>query len=404
MLKWFVIGMYALKIAFDAYVDHLRDKAAKAELPESVKDVYDEEEYKRWQAYHSDNRRLSTFKAITSAAINVILLATNVYSMVYKAMPGGEGVKLLLFALIFMAIDAVIDMPFNYYSTFTIETKYEMNRSTKKTFFTDAVKSFILEFGINCFLMYLIRFAFEIFGNNGIYIACAGVALFVILIQSCSGLFLRLFNKFTPLEEGSLRDKLTALCEKYGTHVKEISVMDMSRRTTKANAFCSGWGNSKKVALADNLVERYTEDQIVGVFAHEFGHAKHKHILKATIGNIISICVTIGIFGVILNIPELFTCFGFDGINYYFLFTLSLIAWPISTVISLITNYFGRRHEYQADAMAATEGYGEDQISALKQLYREALSDLNPHPFVVALEHEHPTLAQRIDAIQKIER
>lgn len=393
--------MYLLSKVFDAVIDHLRDVAAKAELPECVRDVYDETEYRRWQQYHSDKRRLHTIASLVFAAVSVVLLATNVYSFVFNAMPGGTFVKYVLFSLIFEALEVILSMPFEYYATFTVEEKYGMNKTTKKTFFADTIKSFILNYLIMAFLMFLIRFAFDRFGNMGILIACAGVAAFIIVMQSCSYVFLRLFNKFTPLEEGELRNKLTGLCEKYGATVKEISVMDMSRRTTKANAFCAGLGRTKRIALADNLVDRYSEDQIVAVFAHEFGHASNRHMPKLVIGNIISMCMTIALFGVILNFPALFTCFGFEGVNYYFLFTLSLITWPIDKLVALVRTYFSRRYEYQADAMAAKEGYGEQIISSLKQLSREALSDLNPHPVVVALEYDHPTLVQRINAIRK---
>ena len=404
MLKWFVIGMYALKIAFNAYVDHLREVAAKRELPDCVKDVYDETEYNRWQAYHSDKRKLDTVKSVVLAVINIALLVGNIYSTVFKLLPGGTFVHYVLFALIFEGLNIIVYMPFEYYATFTIEEKYGMNKATKGTFFGDQIKKFVLGFCLMGFLMFLVMGAFENFGNKGILIACAGVAAFLILMQLTSGIFLRLFNKFTPLEDGSLKEKLLALCTKYGARVKRIDSMDMSRRTTKANAFCSGIGKNKRVALADNLIERYTEDQIVAVFAHEFGHAKHKDVPKLMLGNIIRVCVTICLYAVILNFPSLFTSFGFDGVNYYFLFMLELITWPISTLADLVINWFGRRCEYRADAMAAKEGYGEDIISALKQLNREALKDLNPHPVVVALEYNHPTLAQRIEAVKSSQK
>lgn len=402
MLKWIVIGMYALKIVFDAFVDHLRDVAAGQELPESVRDVYDETEYKRWQEYHTDKRRLSTIKTVVFAIINIVLLAANVYSLVFNLLPGGTFVKYVLFGLIFEAFTNIVYLPFEYYATFTIEAKYDMNKTTGKTFFSDSIKNFILNFLVMCFLMFLIMIAFSKLGNWGIAVACGGVALFIIAMQMSSGLFLKLFNKFTPLEEGTLREKLTDLCDKYGTTVRDISVMDMSRRTTKANAFCSGLGKAKKIALADNLVERYSEDRIVAVFAHEFGHAKYGHMPKMIIGNILRISVSICIFGIILNIPQLFTAFGFEEVNYYFLLTLETISWPIGEAVELILNYFARRCEYEADAMAAKEGYGEDIIASLKQLSREALSDINPHPVVIALEHDHPSLPQRIEAIRKI--
>ncbi len=402
MLKWLVIGMYALHIAYKAYLDHLRDVAARAKLPECVNDVYDENEYKRWQEYHTDHRKLNTIKTVVFAAINVILLAFNVYSLVFNALACGTIVKYILMALIFEGFSTIVYLPFDYYATFTIEAKYEMNKSTKRTFYADTVKSFAGSYLLMCVLMFIIMFAYEKFANVGILIACGGITLFMLIIQSCSFLFLRMFNKFTPLEEGSLRTRLTDLCEKYGATVKDISVMDMSRRTTKANAFCSGLGKRKRIALADNLIERYTEDQIVAVFAHEFGHARYRHIPKLLLGNIIRINVMILMYAIILNLPVLFEAFGFDGLNYYFLFTLELIFWPISEVFDVIINYFSRRYEYQADAMAAREGYGEDIISSLKQLHRDSLSDLNPHPFIILVSHNHPSLVQRIEAIRKI--
>lgn len=402
LIKLFVVVMYLLSKVFDTIIDCLRDAAAKRELPGCVRDVYDEKEYRRWLAYHTDKRRLKKWASVTSTVITVVLLLTNVYAAVFRVLPGGTVVRYLLFSLIFEAFSAAVEAPFDFYATFTVEERYGMNKSTRKTFIGDTVKEFILNYVIAALIMFLVLFAFEKFGNFGILIACGGVSALLIVVQLCSGLLLRLFNKFTPLEEGKLRDSLTELCAKYGTTVKEINVMDMSRRTTKANAFCSGLGKTKMIALADNLVERYTEDQIVGVFAHEFGHAKYKHMPKLVIGNIISLCTTIVLFGVLLNFPQLFTCFGFDDINYYFLFTIALITWPVNTLVSIVDNCFSRKYEYQADSMAAKEGYGEDIISALKQLSKESLSDLNPHPAVVVLEYSHPTLAQRIEAIRSI--
>lgn len=401
MLKWIVIAIFASKVIFDAYIDHLRDVAAKKELPESVRDVYDEADYKRWQAYHADKRKFNTIKSIIMTVINIGFLVGNVYAFIFNKMPGSLYVQYLLTMLVFEGFYAIVDIPFSHYATFTIEEKYGMNKTTKATFIKDTIINFVFEFAITIFLFTVIMFAFGWFGNLGILIACAAIAVFMILMQMFSKVFMRAFNKFTPLEEGSLRTKLMELCEKYNTSVKEISVVDFSKRTTKANAFCSGLGKRKSIGLADNLVERYSEDQIVAVFAHEFGHAKFKHMPILVACNILNICVTICMFGLILNFPELFKVFGFEDVNYYFLFTLVTITWPLSTAISLLLNYISRKCEFQADALAAREGYGEDIISSLKQLNKEALSDLNPHPVVVALEHNHPTLAQRIEAIRK---
>ena len=189
--------------------------------------------------------------------------------------------------------------------------------------------------------------------------------------------------------------------QKYNVKIKQIYVMDASKRTTRANAFCTGIGK-KTISLDDNLVNNYSTDKIVAVFAHEFGHAKYKHTLKSIWFAFLRIIILILALGVVLNIPAICEAFGFKEVNYYFAFMiLTMISWPVSRVFDLISNKISRTFEYQADAFATKEGYGESLIGALKQLSRDALTNLNPHPFVVALEHSHPTLSDRISAITK---
>ena len=246
-----------------------------------------------------------------------------------------------------------------------------------------------------------VMFLFEKFGNWGILFTIIAVIAFNIFVSLFSMVFLRIFNKFTPLEEGELRDSLKELCTKYNVKIKEIYVMDASKRTTRANAFCTGFGK-KTISLDDNLVNHYSNDKIVAVFAHEFGHAKHKHILKSMWFAFLRIIILIVALGVILNFPIICQSFGFEDVNYFFAFTiLTTISWPLSRLLDLVSNKISRTFEYQADAFAANEGYGEPLIGALKQLSQDALTNLNPHPAVVALEYSHPTLSQRIDAIRK---
>ena len=282
-----------------------------------------------------------------------------------------------------------------------IEEKYGFNKTTIKTFILDILKSFLIGLILSVILFFAIMFFFETIGNWGIFATVAAIILFNVFIAFMSLPIMRIFNKFTPLEEGELRDKLTELCRKYNVKIKQIYVMDASKRTTRSNAFCTGIGK-KTISLDDNLVNNYSTDKIVAVFAHEFGHAKYKHTLKSIWFAFLRIIILILALGVVLNIPAICEAFGFKEVNYYFAFTiLTMISWPVSRVFDLISNKISRTFEYQADAFATKEGYGESLIGALKQLSRDALTNLNPHPFVVALEHSHPTLSDRISAITK---
>ena len=404
-MKWILITSLVLSVVFDAVLVVLNNQAARQPLPENVRDVYDEEEYQKFIRYRNDNKKLGTIKKTFEVAISLIFLISDLYAAVYQVLPGNEVSKTMLMLLVFEAISCVVSIPFEYYNTFVIEEKYGMNKSTRKTFFTDIIKQFIIGIIVTGVLLALAMFLFVQFGNLGILFAVFVIAFLVILVNLFSMKLMKIFNKFTPLEEGELRDSLQELCDKYGMQVKAISIMDASKRTTRANAFCAGIGNKKDISLDDNLVERYTTKQIVAVFAHEFAHAKFKHMPKQMLINILQIALYVMIVGVILNFPQLFTAFGFKTINYYFaLILFGMIAWPITAVVGLILNYFSRKCEYEADAFSAKEGYGAELISALKQLSKDSLSNLNPHPVIVALEYSHPTISQRATAIEQVNK
>lgn len=253
-----------------------------------------------------------------------------------------------LFTLaVFTVISKIVSVPFDHYDTFVIEEKYGMNKTTKKTFVLDVIKEAVLSLIVSYGLLMLIMFLFK---------------------------------------------------------VKKICVKDASRRTTKANAFCTGLTKKKTISLDDNLVNDYTTDQIIAVFAHEFAHARYNHQIKTLPFAFLRTVISVAALGILVNFSEPFTAFGFSDVNYYFAFLLiSLISWPVSTVFDLISNHISRKHEYQADGFAAQEGYGTALIEALKKLSKDSLTDLNPHPVVVRMLYSHPTLSQRIDAIEKIE-
>ena len=415
IIKILILISYVIENIFDFVLVKLNDSYVKKPLPENVKDVYDEDKYNKWINYRNDSKKFSAIQTLVSALITLLLLIFNVHARVFYLIDFdsfipvagskfGNIYNYIFLILVFTLVSTLISIPFDYYQNFVIEEKYGFNKTTIKTFVLDILKSFLIGLILSVILFFAIMFFFETIGNWGIVATVAAIILFNVFIAFMSLPIMRIFNKFTPLEEGELRDKLTELCRKYNVKIKQIYVMDASKRTTRSNAFCTGIGK-KTISLDDNLVNNYSTDKIVAVFAHEFGHAKYKHVFKTIWFSFFRIIILILALGVILNIPAICEAFGFKEVNYYFAFTiLTMISWPLSRVFDLISNKISRTFEYQADAFAAKEGYGESLIGALKQLSRDALTNLNPHPFVVALEHSHPTLSQRIDAVRKKEQ
>lgn len=401
MLKLILIGSFILNKLYDGYLKYLDNSYLEKEPPENVKDVYDENEYKKWLSYQKEGGRIDLVSDIVDSILVLLILIFNIHSRVFLLFSGFNVYLQYLFTLIvFSIISAIVSIPFDHYDTFVIEEKYGMNKTTEKTFVLDQIKELFLSLILSYGLLILIMFLFERFGNKGVIFAIIAVIAISVLISLIVIPIMRIFNKFDPLGEGELKEGLLALCEKYGVKVKKICVRDASRRTTKANAFCTGFTKKKTISLDDNLVNDYTTDQIVAVFAHEFAHARYNHQLKSMPFAFVRIVIMIAALGILMNYPQPFTAFGFEDVNYYFAFNLmGLISWPVSTVFDLISNHLSRKHEYQADRFAASEGYGMSLIESLKKLSRDSLTDLNPHPWVVRLTYSHPTLSQRIDAI-----
>ena len=268
--------LIALDLAWDLILRTLSASRRGEPLPDTVRDIYDTDEYARWLDYSAEKRRVGAVEKIFDAVVLTVLFGTNVFSAVYDRMPGGERVKSLLLILLFSAALAALSVPFDWYREKKIEAKYGFGRTAASTFVRDQITGFITGTALNAALYLFLVWVWNRFGVRGFWILFAGLAVFVIAVSMLATVFQRLYNKFTVLEEGSLRDKLTGLFRDAGYRLENIYVMDASKRTTKVNAFCSGLGKFKKIVLYDNLVNGYSEDEITAVFAHELGHYKKK--------------------------------------------------------------------------------------------------------------------------------
>ncbi|MBR6739696.1 MAG: M48 family metallopeptidase [Clostridia bacterium] len=403
MYKIIILCVLVLGFIYNLITEALARKQKDKPLDPRVADIYDPEKYTTWREYTAEKAHIRLIFGCFEFILMALLFAFDAFSAVYGILPGGIYTRSLLLLTGYTAVMTVISIPFDYVSSIVIEGKYGFNKSTTATFVGDTVKGFIVNLGLNCGLYCLVQSLYDALGNTFFIAAYAAIALFVVVFSMLSTFFQKLYNKFTPLEEGELRDNLTRMFAAAGYKLKDIYVMDASRRTTKVNAFCSGLGRFKKIVLYDNLVNNYTPGEITAVFAHELAHFKHRDTAKGTALSLLSMLVMTLLIAAFAIVDQISVDYGFEGASIIFglIALMGAILGPVNTVIGIPAAVLSRSYERRADAMAVDSGYGEDMISALKKLSKDNFADLNPHPFTVAVEYSHPPIAERIDLIQR---
>ena len=401
-MKIAIILLAAVGILYNLVLAIVQRRSAGNPTPQSVSDVYDAETYQKWKSYSRERSVLSiTFTCVTGV-ITLGLLTTNAYAAFASLFPSGVFMQLLAVILLEMAVSTVVGIVRGYISDMIIEQKYGFNRTSMKTFITDCIRNLLIELVLSLLLAMLLWGCDAWFGNWMILIFAVAMLLFSLFISFMYPLFSRIGNKFTPLEDGDLKDRLMELLTKHGYRVKAIEVMDASRRTTKLNAYFTGFGKMKTIVLYDNLVNAMEPDEICAVFAHELGHGLHKDVLKGQILNFGNMLLMGVMVWVVVSNPAFCEAFGFEGTNYGFAYLLlSVGIGLIHPLIGLLTNAYSRRAEYRADKQAVSEGYGPAMITALKKLARENFAHLAPAKLNVVLEYSHPPLAERIEAVEK---
>lgn len=402
--KWIALAVMGVVFLFDTLVHYLDTKSASRPIPKNVADIYDKEEYEKFLAYEKDGNKLSLVRHIVTYLISFLLIGLDGYAAIVNLV-GAEGLYVAAIAVVLAdtLISSLVSVPFSYVRNMGIEEKYGFNKMTKKTFFADLVKELIISAGLMCGLICVVVAVHQALGHWLVIILAGVIMAFIVVLTFLQPVFTRIFNKLTPLEEGSLRTRLTELLEKNGCTVRQISVTDGSKRSTKANAYFGGFGKMKTIVLYDTLMEQMTEDEIVAVFAHEMGHNKHKDTLKLMGLNVVNVLLIAASLWAVVSLPEIYRDFGFTGINYGFAFVLAgnVLLSFLSPFVGLFTSGMTRRAEYAADKFAVDAGYGPELISALKKLAKNTLSCLSPHPVVVALTYSHPTISQRVEAMEK---
>lgn len=375
------------------------------EIPEKLGGIYEPDEYARQQLYQKTNSRFGLISGSFSFVVILLILFFGIFGWLDDTLRPHISNYILLplvFFGILMIADEILDLPFDWYATFRIEEKFGFNKSTPQIFFSDVIKGIFLSIIIGGLILTAVLFIYHHFDKWFWLLAWTVISVFSLVMSFFySEWIVPLFNKQTPLEEGELRTAIENFAQKAGFELDNIYVMDGSKRSTKANAYFTGFGKKKRVVLFDTLIEELSVDEIVAVLAHEIGHYKKKHIIYSMILSAITMGITFYILSLFLGNQQLAEALGGSEASFHLgIIGFSLLFAPISEVLGLALNFISRKNEYEADAFAAQYGLGESLISALKKISVKSLSNLNPHPWVVFWYYSHPTLLQRINAIE----
>lgn len=401
-MKLLILVLLALGTIYRLALNIVQYRSANNPIPENVADIYDAETYAKWRQYCAENCRLSILSTVLSFVLSLVLLCTNAHAAFAALFGTHVFMQLLVVVLLEEVLFTLIGIGIDYYRTMVIEEKYGFNRSSFRTFVADQIRKFLLGVCLSVLLAWLLCILHDALGDGMVLLFAIVVFCFTLVISFLYPIFSRIGNKFVPLEEGELKDSLMKLLTKHGYQVKAIEVMDASRRTTKLNAYFTGFGKLKTIVLYDNLVNAMSPDEICAVFAHELGHGLHKDVLKQQImnfGNLLWMAVVVWLA---VRDPQLHAAFGFTEVNYGFGYVLAGIGLGLTQPLSsMAMNAYSRHAEFRADRQAVEEGYGEAMVVALKKLAKENFSHLAPSPINVVLEYSHPPLSQRIAKVKK---
>ena len=402
---WFFIGLILFNYVFSNILELINSKNWKTHIPDEVKDFYDEKKYNKAREYKIETGRISFFSGTISFLISFGLIWFKGYGYISNYIDlnfNSAFIKTSVFFLFFYLINFIISIPFSYYSTFYIEEKYGFNKTTIKTFILDKIKSVALSFLIGGTLIFLAMLVLDLFEKGYWLYLWIGLSAFVVFLNMFyAQLIVPIFNKLTPLDNGLLREKIEKYADKVGYSLKNIFVIDGSKRSTKANAFFSGLGPKKTIALYDTLIEKHTDEELVAVLAHEVGHFKKKHILLTLIISIIQLGLMSYLFEVCMSYNNIAEALGSSEMNFHIgLIAFSFVFSPIGLIIGIFLNILSRKNEFEADDYAKTTYDGNALQLALKKLSVDTLSNLYPHPLYVFVHYSHPPLIKRLSNLK----
>jgi len=400
-----IVGLMTLMYVISAGLGLLNLSYQRQSLPANVKEIYSKDKLEQSRSYFAENTRFGLIRSTFGYVLMLALLVSGFFPFVGQLssqITNNELLQTFLFLSILLILNTIITLPFNYYETFSIEARFGFNKSTKSLFFKDVLRNIVLSTVLSSGIAVLLHSLFVGLGDMfvlGSWIALSVIIVLVFMLNT--KVFVKIFNKLIPLPDGSLRDAIQALAKKTGFKAKAIYTMDASKRSSKLNAFFSGFGPVREIALFDTLIAKLDEKQILSVLAHEIGHAKHFDEIRLIMQQMLVIGVYALLFNLLLGNLSILTAFGFTG--PFFAFSLILFGFliePFDFLLGLPTNWLSRRAEYAADAFAVAQGYKDPMVGALKVLVKENFANLTPHPLQVLLTYSHPPMHDRLAAIE----
>ena len=401
-----LITILLIKFVIDSVLNHLNAKHFNDALPNDVSDVYDINEYQQSQSYKKSNHNFSKITSLFSLITTLLFFFFNGFSIVDEIARGFSNniiiITLIFFGIIIIGSD-IISIPFSLYKTFVIEEKFGFNKSTKKLFFLDKIKGLLMTIILGGSILSIITWFYEFTGNYfWIYTWLLITTFSVFLNMFYSKLIVPLFNEQTILEEGDLKNEIVKYVNSVGFKANNIYVLNGSKRSTKANAYFSGFGNQKRITLYDTLINDLENNEIVAVLAHEVGHYKRKHILYNLTSSIILTGFALFVLSLFIKTPLLSLALGVSHPSFHIgLIAFGILYSPVSQILGVFMNYMSRKFEYQADNYAKNTFSASPLISSLKKLSKNSLSNLTPHYLYVFFHFSHPTLLDRIKNLNK---
>jgi STE24 endopeptidase len=399
-----IVAIVIFNYVFSRLLEYLNSTRYSASIPGELEDVYDKEKYQKSMAYKKVNYRFAILTGTFSLAVILLMLFYSGFAfaddLVRNVTQHPILVALLFFGMLMFASD-LINIPFTLYDTFVIEERFGFNKTTVKTFIFDKLKSWMLGIIMGGGILAVIVWFYTLTGKNFWIFAWIFISIYTIFMYMFySNLIVPLFNKQTPLEDGELRDAITAFSEKAGFKLKNVFVIDGSKRSTKANAYFTGLGAKKRIVLYDTLINDLETDEIVGVLAHEIGHYKKKHTLTGVILSIIQTGALLFILSLFVGSPVLSEALDASVPSFHIgLIAFGILYSPLSLILGIGMNIMSRKNEYQADRYASEMFRPQPLVDALKKLSRKNLSNLTPHPVYVFFHYSHPPLYQRVKAL-----
>jgi STE24 endopeptidase len=403
-----IVSIVVVMYGFELVLSLLNYRHRHQVIPNNVKGIYDAQAYQQWLAYTMDTFRFGLIGKTFNTIVLLMMLLLGGFAWVEEWVSGvvdGEIVRTLTFIGVLVVGFSILSWPFSYYRTFVIEERYGFNKTTKRLFLQDRLKNLLLTLFISGAMIALLQLIFLAFEDQILlFVAGAWVVLSILIVAIFvlyNQVFVRFFNKLSPLPDGELKMRIEALMSQVDLKIRAIYLMDASKRSTELNAFFSGLGRTREIVLYDTLVEKLSVDEVLSVLAHELGHAMHKDTTKNVLQQIGLLGIYAAIIGMVLETPELTAVFGLTAGHFGFsLIVFILLLSPISVFIAIPLGHMSRQAEFKADRYSALLVGKSHMASALRKLARENFANLTPHPLYVTIYYTHPPITERLAALE----